>query len=83
MALTERREVVIPIGKRSYLMQTQLDDDRLNRVVGIVNDVCGRIDGDIDQENLLMLTCLQLAYNLEKITGLLESLDGKLNDLKR
>jgi len=64
-------------------MQTQLDDDRLNRVVGIVNDVCGRIDGDIDQENLLMLTCLQLAYNLEKITGLLESLDGKLNDLKR
>ena len=79
--MATRREVRIPIGKRNYRMQTELDDDTLNRVVGVVNEVCGAING-VDQDNLLMLACLQMAYNLEKATGLLESLDRKLDGLK-
>ena len=81
-ALAERREVRIAIGKRSYFIHTELDDDTLNRVVDIVNEVCGSISGHVDRDSLLMLTCLQLAYNLEKISGLLEPLDRRLSDLK-
>ena len=80
--MAERREIRVTIGQRSYPMQTELDDDTLNRVVGIVNEVCGAISGNVDHDSLLMLTCLQLAYNLEKISRLLEPLDEKLNELK-
>jgi len=62
-------------------MQTELDEDTLGRVAGIVNEVSGSISGAIDQEGLLMLTCLQLAYNIEKISLRLEPLNRKLNDL--
>jgi len=62
-------------------MQTDLDDDKLKRVVGIVNEVCGSMSSNIDQEGLLMLTCLHLAYDLEKIPQLLEPLNRKLEDL--
>ena len=80
--MAELREVRIPIGKRSYPMQTGLDEDTFKRVVEIVNEVCGTIDSNADQDRLLVLTCLQLAYKLEKISRLLESLDKKLSDLK-
>ena len=79
--MAKLREVRIPIGKRSYPMQTELDDDTFKRVVEIVNEVCGTIS-DTDQDRMLVLACLQLAYNLEKVSGLLESLDRRLNDLK-
>ena len=79
--MAERREVCIPIGKRTYTIQTDLGDDAIGRIVGIVNEAGGTIGEDIDQNNLLMLTCLHLAYNLEKISRLLESLDRKLKDL--
>ncbi|MCL2010802.1 MAG: hypothetical protein FWG71_09725 [Synergistaceae bacterium] len=81
-ASAKLREVRVLIGKRSYFMQTELDDDTLNRVVDTVNEVCRGIGGNMDQDSLLMLTCLQLAYNLDKVSALLESLDGRLNDLK-
>ena len=81
--MAERREVCVFIGKRNYIMQTELDDDTLDRVVGIVNEVCDAISGTIDQNSLLMLTCLQLAYNLEKISERLEPFDRRLDDLKR
>ena len=80
--MASRREVRIPIGKRSYHMQTELDDEMFNRVVGIVNEVSGSIVGNLDQDSLLILTCLQLAYNLEKIAELLETFDRKLSELR-
>ena len=79
--MAERREIRIPIGKRSYSMQTELDDDTINRVAGIVNEVCRAINGNIEQDELLMLTCLQLAYKLEKISERLEPLDRRLDNL--
>jgi len=79
--LADKREVRIPIGKRSYLLQTELDDDALNRVVAIVNEIGRAIADNLDQDNMLMLVCLQLAYNLEKVSGLLETLDKRLSDI--
>jgi len=63
-------------------MQTELDNDTFKRVVDIVNEVYETIGNSTDQDRMLVLTCLQLAYKLEKISGLLESLDKKLNDAK-
>ena len=80
--MASRREVLIPIGKRSYPMQTELDEEVFNRVVGILNEVSGSIVGNRDQDSLVILTCLQLAYNLEKISGLLETFDRKLSELR-
>ena len=79
--MVERREVRILIGKRHYLMQTELDGDTLDRVVGILNEVCELIGENIDQDSMLMLACLHLAYNIEKISKRLEPLDRRLNDL--
>ena len=79
--MADKREVRIPIGKRSYLLQTELDDDALNRVVAIVNEIGRAIADNLDQDNMLMLVCLQLAYNLEKVSGLLETLDKRLSDI--
>ena len=80
--MAERREVRIMIGKRHYRTETVLDNEELVRVVGIVNEVSDAIGSSIDQESLLMLTCLQLAYNLGKVSELLEPLDKRLKDLK-
>jgi hypothetical protein len=63
-------------------MLTELDDETLGRVVGAVNEICGAKSGGIDQENLLMLTCLQLSYNLDKISEILKPVDKRLNDIK-
>ena len=77
-----RREVRVFIRKRSYRVQTDLDEETLNRVVGIVDEVSKAIDDRIDQDNLLLLTCLQLAYNIDNISGLLGALDRRLNKLE-
>ena len=79
--MADRREVRIQIGKRSYLVQTELDDETLKRVVDIVKEAGEAVGGNVDQDNLLMFTCLQLAYNLEKTSELLRFFDSKLNDI--
>jgi len=80
--LPELREVRIPIGKQDYPMQTELDDDTFKRVIGIVDEACSVLDKKIEQEKLLVLVCLQLAYKLEKFSGALEAIDKRLNELK-
>ena len=79
--MAERREVRIQIGKRSYLIQTDLDDEMLKRVVDIVKEAGEAIGGNVDQDNLLVFTSLQLAYNLEKTSKLLELFDRRFDDL--
>jgi len=64
-------------------MQTELDDDTFGRIVDIVDEIYVSLDRNTDQDKLLVLICLQLAYKLEKFSGTLESLDKKLKNLKR
>jgi hypothetical protein len=64
-------------------MHTDLDEDTLRRIDDIVQSVCGAIGNEVSQDNLLMLTCLQLAYNLEKVERRLAHLEGKLTALER
>jgi hypothetical protein len=62
-------------------MQTALDEPTLARVISIVDEVGQAIGDGTDQDHLLMLTCLQLAYSLETISKNLESLEERLESL--
>ena len=80
--MAELREVRILIGKRSYRMQTALDESALAQVTALAAEVSESIGDGIDQENLLLLTCLQLSYSLEKMSSRLNHLLKKLNCLE-
>lgn len=67
--MSQLRDVFLSIGKQSYSIKTRLDKETLERVRGIINDACGRPAKGVSQEDLLMLTCLQLAYMLDTISG--------------
>ena len=79
--MAELREIRVLIGKRSYRMQTALDESMLSRVMSIVNEVAEAIGDGVGQDHLMMLTCLQLAYSLEKIKEGLGPLAERLEDL--
>ncbi|MDR1875180.1 MAG: cell division protein ZapA [Synergistaceae bacterium] len=81
--MAELREVTILIGARSYRMQTALDDVTLNRVISIISEVSEPVGNMVNQDQLLMLTCLQLAYSLEKISRRLENLTDKVKEMEK
>jgi hypothetical protein len=60
-------------------MQTTLDESTLSRVLAIVDEVGEAIGESIDQDNLLMLICLQLAYSVEKVSKRLEALEKTMS----
>ena len=66
--MSELREVSVVVGKRSYRMRTALDEDTLARVTSMAAVLCEAAGEGIDQENRLLLTCLQLAYSLDRIS---------------
>ena len=74
------RNVFLTIGKESYTVNTPLDNDELDRVKAIINDACGEIVKGARQEDLLLVTCLRLAYSLDSVNGklkkILEKIDG-------
>jgi hypothetical protein len=64
-------------------MQTALDDVTLNRVISIISEVSEPVGNMVNQDQLLMLTCLQLAYSLEKISRRLENLTDKVKEMEK
>ncbi|MDR1648652.1 MAG: hypothetical protein LBR71_00200 [Synergistaceae bacterium] len=80
--MTEPREVTILIGKKLYTIYTVLDKPTFERVAAIVKGVSASLKNDIGQDNLLMLTCMQLAYGLEQTMGKLAPLADALENLE-
>lgn len=74
------RDVFLTIGKGTYTIHTPIETEELDRVKGLIDEACGGIVKGAKQEDLLMLTCLRLAYSLdavnEKLKKLLEIIDG-------
>lgn len=73
------RDVWVTVGKQSYSVETALDPDRVGRIESLIADACGSPAKGINQEELLVLTCLQLAYSLDKAA---EALEGLLEELE-
>jgi hypothetical protein len=70
------REVTIRIGKKSYFLKTTLDDESIKGITDLSAEITREFEDSLDQENLLLLSCLQLAWLLEKLGRKLErSLD--------
>ncbi|MBR1672526.1 MAG: hypothetical protein IJ702_06335 [Fretibacterium sp.] len=79
------KEVFLSVGKKTYSIKTPLEDESLERVKALIHQAFPH-PGDsarvpfrgVDQEVLLVLTCLQLAYMLDSVTVKLEALLERL-----
>ncbi len=75
------RDVFLTIGKGTYTIHTPLDTEELDRVKSLIDEACGGVVKGAKQEDMLMLTCLRLAYSLdsvnEKLRKVLEHIDGE------
>ncbi len=74
------REVTIQIGKKSYFLKTTLDDESLRGISSLSAEITKEFAGSLDQEYLLLLSCLQLAWILEKLGRKLEKSLIELKD---
>ncbi len=66
------RDVFITIGKKNYTLRTPLDLKELDRVKILIDQACGNLDRSTGQEDLLVLTCLRLAYTLDSVGSKLD-----------
>ena len=75
------RDVSLTIGKGIYTIHTPLNNDEMDRIKALIDEACGEIVKGAKQEDMLMLTCLKLAYSLdsvnEKLRKILERIDGE------
>ena len=75
------RDVYLTIGKSSYSFTTSIDNDEIDRIKSLIDDACGELIKGARQEDILMLTCVRLAYALDSVNGklknILEKIDSK------
>ena len=75
------RDVFLTIGKGTYSIHTPLNNEEMDRIKALIDEACGEIVKGAKQEDMLMLTCLKLAYSLdsvnEKLRKILEKIDGE------
>ena len=74
MASENLRDLLLTIGKKAYSIKTPLDDEVLERVQDLIDEACGVPVRGVNQEDMLVLTCLKLAYSLDSATMRLNSL---------
>ena len=79
MILKPSRDITLNIGKGVYTVNTPLDNDSMDRVKDLIDEACGEISKGINQEDLLMLTCLRLAYSLDAVNEKLKAILGSIN----
>ena len=72
------RNIWLTIGKKNYSVETTLAPGAVERIESLVAAACDSPAKGIEQEELLMLTCLQLAYSLDKAASALEGLLKKV-----
>ena len=74
------RDVYLTIGKSTYTFNTPIENDELDRIKKLIDDACGEIVKGAKQEDVLMLTCVRLAYALDSVDGKLKGILEKLNE---
>ncbi len=63
--MNRTRNVMITLGKKTYSVETVLDDSTLNRVIGNIQESFSDESDVEDQEKSLLLACLDLSYRLD------------------
>ena len=74
------RDVYLTIGKGTYTLNTPIENDELDRIKNIIDDACGEIVKGAKQEDILMLTCVRLAYALDNVNGKLKNILAKIDE---
>ena len=74
------RDVFITIGRGSYTIQTAIENEDLDRIKSLIDDACGEITEGANQEDMLMLACLKLAYSLDAVNEKLKNILSKLEN---
>ena len=59
------REVTIRIGKKNYFVKTALDDESLKGIHSLFRELTEGLENSHDQEDLLLISCLQLAWIIQ------------------
>ena len=62
---TLSREVTIRIGKKNYFVKTALDDESLKGIHSLFRELTEGLENSHDQEDLLLISCLQLAWIIQ------------------
>ena len=75
------RDVSLNIGKGIYTINTPLENETIDRIKALINEACGEITIGNKQEDLLMLTCLRLAYSLDAVNEKLKLILEKLKEV--
>lgn len=75
------RDVSLNIGKGIYTINTPLENEELDRIKALINEACGEISKGTKQEDLLMLTCLRLAYSLDAVEEKLSAIYSKFQEV--
>ena len=76
------RDVFLTIGKSSYAFNTPIDNETLDRLKAIIDEACGEIIKGASQEDILMITCVRLAYSIDTLNGKLKSILEKIENPK-
>lgn len=74
------RDVFLTIGKGTYTIHTPLSDEEIDRVKALIDEACGEIVKGAKQEDMLMLTCLRLAYSLDSVNGKLKKILAHIDE---
>lgn len=74
------RDVFLTIGRGSYTIQTSIENEDLDRIKSLIDDACGEITEGTNQEDMLMLACLKLAYSLDTVNEKLKNISAKLEE---
>lgn len=74
------RDVYLTIGKGSYTFNTPIENEELDRIKSLIDDACGEIVKGANQEDILMLTCVRLAYALDTVNEKLKNILAKIDE---
>ncbi|NLL36271.1 MAG: cell division protein ZapA [Fretibacterium sp.] len=78
------QDVRIRLGKRTYSVKTPLDERTMARLEALIHTASPKAEEQfIEQEHLLMLTCLKLAYDLDTASQSLSELLSRLEEEPR
>jgi hypothetical protein len=73
------REVDIEIGRRTYSLYTALSEAEFSRVADIMSGAAANLD-NADQEHVMLLACLRLAYGLDRVSSDLALIEAALKN---
>ena len=79
--ISSLRDVTLKVGKKSYHVKTSLDEESLARVSTLRAEITGELEDVLDQEKVLLLLVLQLAWSFEKIRSKIDSFSEELEKL--